>query len=136
MVATSVRIRPSPDQPGDGELTFTGEDLDTRCRYGERTHIFDGTRRHRATPAAAAPHTWDEVPAHLYRIPRQDRRLLLEPVERQQAAHRLNCLPWHIGPCAGCGTPINRYGPSSYHACTACRRKVTAGSAASSGYAS
>ncbi|MFG2530090.1 hypothetical protein [Streptomyces sp. NPDC048516] len=114
------------DQPEDGQLTFTGEDLDTRCRYGERTHVFDDARRHRATRAAAAPHTWDEVPTHLYRIPRQEQRLVLAPDERQQAAQLLNCPPWHIGPCAGCGAPINRYGHRGHHACPACRQRVRA----------
>ncbi|MER5345029.1 hypothetical protein ABT030_32950 [Streptomyces mirabilis] len=124
------------DQPDDGELTFTGEELDTRCRYGERTHTFDDTRRLRATAAAAAPHTWTDVPAHLYRIPRQEQRLVLAPGERQRAGQLLNCLPWHIGPCAGCGAPINRYGHRGHHACPACRRKVREGPTTSTSHGS
>ncbi|MFF9078571.1 hypothetical protein ACF1BR_02675 [Streptomyces rubiginosohelvolus] len=124
------------DQPDDGELTFTGEELDTRCRYGERTHTFDDTRRHRATAAAAAPHTWTDVPAHLYRIPRQKQCLVLPPGERQRASQLLNCLPWHIGPCAGCGTPINRYGHRGHHACPACRQKVREGPTPSTSHGS
>ncbi|MFK0132055.1 hypothetical protein ACIQRZ_17035 [Streptomyces rubiginosohelvolus] len=130
---------PEPDgtgQPDDGELTFTGEELDTRCRYGERTHTFDDTRRHRATAAAAAPHTWTDVPAHLYRIPRQKQCLVLPPGERQRASQLLNCLPWHIGPCAGCGTPINRYGHRGHHACPACRQKVREGPTPSTSHGS
>lgn len=110
----------------EGELTFTGEALDSRCRYGERTHVFDDTRRHRATAAAAALHTWAEVPERLYRIPRQQQRLVVAPEQRQQVARRLQCLPWHLGPCAGCGIPINRYGPHGHHACSACRDKLRA----------
>lgn len=112
------------DREAEGRLAFTGEDLDTRCRYGERTHVFDDARRYRATTAAAALHTWDEVPRHLYRIPRREQRLALDEVGRRHAARRLGCLPWHVGPCAGCGEPINRYGPRPWHACRACRRTI------------
>ncbi|MFG2441198.1 hypothetical protein [Streptomyces sp. NPDC048508] len=113
-------------QESDDTLTFTGADLDTRCRYGEKTHVFDDTKRHRATSAPAALHTWDEVPERLFRIPRRQQSLHLDDRQRHQAARRLQCPPWHIGPCAGCGTAINRYGPRSYHACSTCRNKLAA----------
>ncbi|MCL7380336.1 hypothetical protein [Streptomyces sp. 35G-GA-8] len=112
------------DRAVDGRLTFTRDELDTRCRYGERTHVFDDARRYRATPAAAALHTWDEVPQRLYRIPHKEQRIILDDAGRQHAARHLRCMPWHIGPCAGCGTPIDRYGPYPSHACSTCRGKV------------
>ncbi len=51
-----------PEPPKEGELTFTHQPLDTRCRYGEDTHTFNDTRTRRATAAPAARHTWDAVP--------------------------------------------------------------------------
>ncbi len=43
--------------------------------------------------------------------------------QRQAAAAQAGCEPWELGPCAGCGTPINRYGPRPAHACAPCRAR-------------
>ncbi|MGW4893337.1 competence protein CoiA family protein [Kitasatospora sp. NPDC004240] len=43
--------------------------------------------------------------------------------QRLVAATEAGCEPWELGPCAGCGTPINRYGPHPAHACAPCRTR-------------
>lgn len=110
----------TPTHMQEGELTFTEAELDARCRYGENTHVFNDTRTRRFKVSAVAPHTWSEPSPRLSRVPRQRGPSLSAP-ERRQVARQLGCLPWHVGPCAGCASPINRYGPNGARACTTCR---------------
>lgn len=107
-------------------MTFTDELLDTTCRYGEETLVFNDRRLRRDTMDAAGLHTFDTVPEHLYRVPRNAPPLDITTLERQSAAALYGCAPWEIGPCAGCGTPVHRYGPGSWHACRTCRDRVVA----------
>lgn len=113
-------------QPLDSDITYTHQDLDPTCRYGDDTYVPRNTRRpRRDTPAGAGLHTFDEVPRRLFTVPRQDRRLDATESQRHTAALAHGCEPWQIGPCAGCGTPIRRYGDGGIHACEACRAKAT-----------
>lgn len=117
-------LDPEPGQAGDGELTFREEELDTRCRYGENTHVFDDTRTRRVSAAPAASHSWGEAPRRLGRVPRQEQRLALTAVQRRAMARQIGCRLWEVGPCAGCGALIKRYGSAAAHACARCRAKV------------
>ncbi|MFJ8477584.1 hypothetical protein [Kitasatospora sp. NPDC094011] len=120
---------PSADQPpADADITYTRQELDATCRYGEETFAFDDPRPRRGTSAGTGLHTFDEVPERLFTVPRQERRLTAvdaAAAQRQAAADELGCEAWQIGPCAGCGTPINRYGGRGVHACHPCRARVT-----------
>jgi hypothetical protein len=106
-------------------LTFTEQALNSTCRYGEDTRVFDDLRPRRDHADASGLHTFPEVPQRIFRIPRQPQLLTASTEHRAAAARRYGCPTWHIGPCAGCGTPIHRYGPGSVHACDNCRRRAT-----------
>ncbi|MFG2696913.1 hypothetical protein [Kitasatospora sp. NPDC048407] len=110
--------------PADAAITYTREELDPVCRYGEETFTFNDPRPRRGNADAASLHTFDTVPDRLLAIPRQLRRLALTPEERHRAAAALGCDLADLGPCAGCGEPINRYGPYGIHACAPCRLRV------------
>jgi hypothetical protein len=114
------------EDPPDDELTFTGEELDRTCRYGEENFIFNDPRPRRgADNDTIGLHTFNEVPPRRLAIPCQTRRLDITSPQRAAAATEHGCPIWEIGPCAGCGTPIHRYGPGSAHACPPCRNRAT-----------
>ncbi|MEJ8652633.1 hypothetical protein WKI65_32330 [Streptomyces sp. MS1.AVA.3] len=114
-----------PEAP-DGELTFTEEALDSVCRYGEENKVFNDRRIRRDTADAAGLHTFSEVPPRLFKIPQpREQSLDVTPQQRQEAAVLYGCDAWLIGPCAGCGAAIHRYGPGSAHACRTCRARVS-----------
>ncbi|MFD7734338.1 hypothetical protein ACFV6F_28665 [Kitasatospora phosalacinea] len=135
-------VAPGPADPAalaasgpDAGVSYPGEELDPVCRYGEEDFAYDDPRprtRHRARPRdghadAVALHTRDTVPERLLTVPRQVRRgLAVTPEQRHRAAAVLDCHVADVGPCAGCGTPINRYGPRGVHACAPCRARVLA----------
>ncbi len=114
---------PPAETPSDSELVFTEAPLDSTCRYGEETMVFNDRRTRRDTADATGLHTFDHVPQRLLRIPRQVQRLDITTLQRQAAAALHGCQPWDIGPCAGCATPIHRYGSGAAHACPACRHR-------------
>jgi hypothetical protein len=117
-----------PTQPeAEDGLTFTEQDLDPTCRYGDETFVFNDPRPRRGDAGGTGLHTFDEVPPRLLVIPQIQQRLDLTEQQRCAAAALQHCRPWEVGPCAGCGTPINRYGASGRHACGSCRARVTAG---------
>ena len=111
---------PEPDET----LTFTGRDIDRTCRYGEETKIYNDSRPRRDTLDGSGLHTFDEAPAGLYVVPEQVAYLRFNERERLTAAATLGCPVHEIGPCAGCGTAIRRYGTNAAHACSDCRRRV------------
>ncbi|MEU8917372.1 hypothetical protein [Streptomyces nigrescens] len=114
-----------PEAP-DGELTFTEEALDSVCRYGEENKVFNDRRTRRGTADAAGLHTFSEVPPRLFKIPQpREQSLDVTPQQRQEAAVLYGCDAWLIGPCAGCGAAIHRYGPGSAHASRTCRARVS-----------
>ncbi|QKW18055.1 hypothetical protein HUT16_02335 [Kitasatospora sp. NA04385] len=121
----------------DAGISYACEELDPVCRYGEEDFAYDDPHpraRPRRGPRHAHPHpeadavalhTHDTVPERLLTIPRQVRRgLVVTPEQRRRAATVLDCHIAHVGPCAGCGTPIDRYGPRGTHACAPCRARV------------
>ncbi|MFJ5927629.1 hypothetical protein ACIQF6_34040 [Kitasatospora sp. NPDC092948] len=112
-------------QPLDNDITYTHQDLDPTCRYGDETFVPRNTPRpRRDTPASAALHTFAEVPRRLFTVPRQEHRLNVTEAQRCAAALTRGCEPWQIGPCAGCGEPIHRYGDGGIHACDPCRARI------------
>ncbi|MFF2819655.1 hypothetical protein ACFVT9_29555 [Kitasatospora cineracea] len=117
---------PSDQAPVDAGITYTREELDPVCRYGEETFTFNDPRPCRGNADAVALHTHDTVPDWLLTIPQQIRRLAVTAEQRRQAATILGCDIIHVGPCAGCGAPINRYGPNGIHACEPCRAQTLA----------
>ncbi|MFJ9690771.1 hypothetical protein [Kitasatospora sp. NPDC101183] len=116
------------EAPGtDGAVTYTRRELDPSCRYGEETFAFDDTRPRRGDSAGTGLHTFDDVPERLFRVPRQGWGLEVTEPQRLAAARTLGCEAWQVGPCAGCGAPVHRYGHRGVHACAACRARVAVG---------
>ncbi|MFG3054536.1 hypothetical protein ACGFZP_26755 [Kitasatospora sp. NPDC048239] len=115
---------PAETQARDADITYTQQELDATCRYGEETFTFNDPRPRRGNSAGSGLHTFDDVPRRLFTVPRQDRRLAATQTERREAALAHGCEPWQIGPCAGCGDPIHRYGENGVHACAPCRARV------------
>ena len=112
------------DLPADDEpVTYTEEELDSSCRYGNQDRqYFSDPRPRRDMMSATGLHTFDTAPDHPYRAPSrpvQMRRLSTR--ERAVIADELGCPVWEIGPCALCAEPIHRYGRSSGLACASCR---------------
>ncbi|MFJ6384653.1 hypothetical protein ACIQI7_32185 [Kitasatospora sp. NPDC092039] len=115
---------PAEPETGDTDITYTCQELDATCRYGEETFTFNDPRPRRGNSAGTGLHTFDEVPKRLFTVPRQDRRLDATETQRREAALAQGCEPWQIGPCAGCGSAIRRYGDAGVHACEACRART------------
>lgn len=115
---------PGPEDNPDRKLTFTGEEIDRTCRYGEETTEFNDPRSRRDTTDATGLRTFDATPTSRFAIPRRHTGPFLTPAERTAAARLHRCPPDQIGPCAGCGTLIHRYGPRGAHACSACRLRA------------
>lgn len=115
---------PPESSPADDEpITYTEEELDTSCRYGEenpRPHT-SSPRPRRDLTSATGLHTFDHAPAQPLRAPSRPIRLQLTPSERLVAAAQLKCPPWEIGPCMLCAEPIHRYGRRSPLVCPTCR---------------
>ncbi|MGW7351457.1 competence protein CoiA family protein [Streptomyces sp. NPDC054784] len=111
---------PDEEEPDD-EVVFTGDDIDTSCRYGEPTEPHHPNKRTRDRNTAVGLHTFDAIPATLLHAPTKPAQLDLANSERAAAARALNCHVWEIGPCMFCSQPINRYGHNAPMACSACR---------------
>ncbi|MER8103892.1 hypothetical protein [Kitasatospora sp. NPDC094016] len=108
--------------PGDRRVI-----LQPRAAVGARGNDRGGRRpdSRRGNAAGAGLHIFDEVPKRLFTVPRQDRRLDATETQRREAGLAHGCEPWQIGPCAGCGSPIRRYGNAGVHACQPCRTRTT-----------
>ncbi|MFE9558253.1 hypothetical protein ACFYMW_09390 [Streptomyces sp. NPDC006692] len=117
---------PAPDEPGDEEpLTFTNEDIDPVCRYGDERPHRDRRRPLRDMSAATGVHTLTTEPELTYRTPSRPVQLRLSARARQVVAAELGCRVWEVGPCMLCAEPIHRYGRGGYLACRNCRAGTT-----------
>nr|WP_168516653.1 hypothetical protein [Streptomyces sp. S1D4-11]QIZ01274.1 hypothetical protein HEP87_56220 [Streptomyces sp. S1D4-11] len=110
-----------PDQNEDEHVTYTEEEIDGSCRYGEDGPHTSSPRPLRETTSATGLHTFDQAPDHTLLQPSRPIALHLSPRERLVIAAELKCPPWEIGPCTLCAAPIHRYGPRSPLACPTCR---------------
>ncbi|GAA2261357.1 MULTISPECIES: competence protein CoiA family protein [Kitasatospora] len=107
----------------DEEITFTHEEIDRSCRYGEETLAFNRPRPRGGD--ASLVHTFPEVPEFLRPVEAAP-RLRITDRERKSAAQRLRCPVWEIGPCDLCSAPIRRYGTFCGVTCRPCRMKAAA----------
>ncbi|WP_329392083.1 competence protein CoiA family protein [Streptomyces sp. NBC_01716] len=104
---------PDSEAADDEPVTFTEEELDSSCRYGEESHHRSDPRPRRDMSSATGLHTFEHAPNEPYRIPSRPVQLQLSTRERVAVSRELNCPPWEIGPCTVCATPIHRYGTNS-----------------------
>ncbi|QHA09315.1 hypothetical protein GQF42_44615 [Streptomyces broussonetiae] len=114
---TPPETGPADDEP----LTYTEQELDSSCHYGDETPHTSSPRPQRETTSATGLQTFDHAPDDTLLQPTRPIALHLSPRERLVIAAELKCPPWEIGPCMLCATPIHRYGPRSPKACPACR---------------
>jgi hypothetical protein len=113
---------PPESGPADDEpVTYTEQELDSSCRYGEEGPHTSSPRPRRETVSATGLHTFEHAPDHTLLQPSSPIALRLTPRERLTVAAELRCPPWEIGPCMLCATPIHRYGPRSPKVCPICR---------------
>ncbi|WP_405969125.1 hypothetical protein OG496_00980 [Streptomyces sp. NBC_00988] len=112
---------PESGTADDEPVTYTEQELDSSCRYGEEGPHTSSSRPHRDLNSATGLHTFDHAPDHTLLQPSRPIALHLTPRERLAVAADLKCPPWEVGPCMLCATPIHRYGPRSPKACPACR---------------
>ncbi|SCK09503.1 hypothetical protein [Streptomyces sp. WMMB 322] len=113
------------DLDDEEQVTYTDEELDTSCRYGERGFYTSSPRPRRGTSAVTGLYTLDAAPDRL-RLPSRPVQLRLSEQQRRTIAAELRCPPWEVGPCSLCAQPIHRYGPNSPLVCNACRTSASA----------
>lgn len=100
------------------EITYTEDEIDRSCRWGDEGPVRGGARPRR------------DVPAPGHRVPPQRNSLAEEGrfrvTDRQRRAAALlhDCRTWEIGPCFGCSTLMHRYGRHAGMYCAGCRSKI------------
>ncbi|WP_406259358.1 hypothetical protein OH779_40660 [Actinacidiphila glaucinigra] len=119
---TGENADPLDSGPHDDEaVTYTEQELDSSCRYGEEFHGTGDLRPRREMASATGLHTFDHAPDNPHRQPSRPIQLRLTPRERLVVAGQLGCPSWEVGPCMLCAAPIHRYGTRSSLACPVCR---------------
>ncbi|MGW0665009.1 competence protein CoiA family protein [Streptodolium elevatio] len=112
-----------PGQDGGDEaeeIDYPDEDIDLDCHWGERAIHRNGAGplRDLADPHAPFRAATDSTP----RSGTVDLdRFRLSDAERRAAAVLLDCPGWEVGPCAGCGDSMHRYGRNAGMYCATCR---------------
>ncbi|UGY94081.1 hypothetical protein [Streptomyces gobiensis] len=112
---------PETGPTDEDTVTFTEEELDSSCRYGEEGSYSSDPRPQRDVTSATGLHTFDHLLGAPERMASRPVQIRLTENERRVIAAKLRCHPWEIGPCVLCATPIRRYGPRSPLVCPACR---------------
>ncbi|HSA48646.1 MAG TPA: hypothetical protein VLH10_00850, partial [Yinghuangia sp.] len=111
------------EDDGTEEITYTGEPIEFDCHAGESARPPGRSRAARdlAAPPAPRPAWMPDPPPEPGRA-----RFRLSDAERRAAAVLLHCPGWEVGPCAGCGEPVHRYGRNAGQYCGTCRTHMAA----------
>ncbi|MEU2624646.1 hypothetical protein ABZ642_42160 [Streptomyces sp. NPDC007157] len=120
-ITGETNIPPESGPADDDAVTYTEQELDSSCHYGEEGPHTSSPRPQRERTSPVGLHTFDHAPDDALLQPTRPIALRLSPRERLVVAAELKCPPWEIGPCMLCATPVHRYGPRSPKACPACR---------------
>jgi hypothetical protein len=108
---------PAALAPEDDDLiTFAEQEIDRTCRAGEEGSFVSNPRPVRDYSQPTGGLTLPRMPI---RRPRDPMRIT--HVERAAASAALGCRPWELGPCAGCGQLMRRYGRFAAMYCRPCR---------------
>ncbi|MFG3662042.1 hypothetical protein [Streptomyces sp. NPDC047706] len=100
----------------DDVITFAEQEIDRACRAGEEGRFVSDTRLIRDLGQPTGGITLPRMPVQGSRDP-----MRITPVERAAASAALGCPTWELGPCAGCGQLMRRYGRYAAMYCRGCR---------------
>lgn len=116
LIGEKELLRGDPVQEEDDEVTFAEQEIDRTCRAGEEGRFVSDGRPIRDLGQPTGGFTLPRIPEQPSRNP-----MLITAVERTAASAALGCLPWELGPCAGCGQLMRRYGRDAAVYCAVCR---------------
>ncbi|MEU0646052.1 hypothetical protein [Streptomyces umbrinus] len=118
-MAGPTRLPRSPSLEPEDFITFAEQELDRSCSAGqEQPSLFRIDPR----PIRDLGQPTGGLTLPLPPIRTAPGGLsFVTGVERAAMATALGCPPWELGPCAGCGQFIRRYGRNVPMACRACR---------------
>lgn len=105
-----------PAQEEDDVITFAEREIDRTCRAGEEGGFAADTRPVRDLDQPTGGFTLPRMP-----VQRPRDLMRITDAERVAASHALGCPPWELGPCAGCGQLMRRYGRNAAMYCRTCR---------------
>ncbi|MFF4567562.1 hypothetical protein [Streptomyces sp. NPDC001435] len=118
-MAGPTRLPKEPSHEPDDDITFSSEELDRSCRAGEE-HL-----AYRSDPRPlrdfGQPTGGLTLPVLPMRPANAGAPVAVTDPERAAMAAALDCKPWELGPCIGCGQFIRRFGRNAPMACRACR---------------
>ncbi|MFF5961992.1 competence protein CoiA family protein [Streptomyces luteogriseus] len=100
----------------DDVITFAEQEIDRSCRAGEEGWFVSDARPLRDLGQPTGGFTLPRMPVQGSRDP-----MRITPVERAAASAALGCPMWELGPCAGCGQLMRRYGRYAAMYCRVCR---------------
>jgi hypothetical protein len=100
----------------DDVITFAEQEIDRTCRAGEEGWFVSDARPIRDLGQPTGGITLPRMPVQGSRDP-----MRITPVERAAASAALGCPMWELGPCAGCGQLMRRYGRYVAMYCRVCR---------------
>ncbi|MFD9133699.1 hypothetical protein WBG99_18550 [Streptomyces sp. TG1A-60] len=107
---------PASVEEDDDVITFTEQEIDRTCRAGEEGRFGSDARPLRDFGQPTGGITLPRMPVQGSRDP-----MRITPVERAAASAALGCPTWELGPCAGCGQLMRRYGRYAAMYCRVCR---------------
>ncbi|MFC9067898.1 competence protein CoiA family protein [Streptomyces harbinensis] len=125
-------LTPRPSQPGtdpDDVITFTEDDIDYTCRWGQETETRARTSpRPRRDTGQSIGRTFNPA-THLTVIPTQRATSTvtfsrMTSAQRAAAAAIHRCQPWELGLCNGCSALMRRHGTNAAIFCDTCRRTL------------
>lgn len=116
LVGEKEPLPTAPVQEDDDVITFAEEEIDRSCHAGEDGWFVSDARPLRDLDQPTGGITLPRMP-----VRRARGATRITPVERAAAAAALGCQPWELGPCAGCGQLMHRYGRYTPMYCRGCR---------------
>ncbi|NHI08652.1 hypothetical protein STPH2_4017 [Streptomyces sp. KO7888] len=116
IVGERTPLPPAPAEEDDDVITFTAQEIDRTCRAGEEGRFVSDARLLRDLGQPTGGFTLPRMP-----VQGSHEAMRITPVERAAASAALGCPTWELGPCAGCGQLMRRYGRYAAMYCKVCR---------------
>ncbi|MET8248311.1 hypothetical protein ABZV31_30240 [Streptomyces sp. NPDC005202] len=109
-------LPPASAEEDDDVITFAEQEIDRTCRAGEEGWFVSDARPLRDLGQPTGGFTLPAMP-----VQGSHKAMRITPVERAAASVALGCPTWELGPCAGCGQLMHRYGRYAAMYCRVCR---------------